>query len=303
MRRHILDSPASYYATFLVARYLPLGLCHWLGKVVALIIYAFSIKDRRGLADNLSLAYNRPANDPVVRKTVRKVFINYGRYMIDFFLFPQLPPRRIKKLFADIKGEKILQNAMAKGKGAILLSAHVGNWEVGGSLLRILDYPLAVVVMAHNTPATNALVNRLRQNKGISVIEIDKSPFSAIEVLRHLSNNGIVAMGGDRDYFGTGREVKFLGINVRLPVGPVVLAMTSGAALIPAFVLQQSNGRYFGVLENAIPLIVKGNRDEMIEKNLEMIAQIFEKYIRSYPDQWYCPDPLNSVHPQIQNGH
>jgi len=292
MRKHILDSPASYYATFMVARYLPLGVCHWLGKVAALVIYVFSKKDREGLARNLSLALDRPATDPVVKKTVRQVFINYGRYMIDFFLLPQLPPRKVKKFFADIKGEEILQSALAKGKGAILLSAHVGNWEVGGSLLRTLNYPLAVVVMAHNTAATNALVNRLRQDKGIRVIEVGQSPFSAIEVLRHLSNNGIVAMGGDRDYFGTGRKVTFLGKKVQFPVGPVLLAMNSGAALIPAFVLKQPDGKYFGVFEDPIPLISKGDRDKVIEKNLEMTARIFEKYIRSYPDQWYCPDPL-----------
>jgi len=292
MRRHILDSPVSYYATFLVARYLPLNLCRLLGKVTALIIYAFSKKDRKGLANNLSAALGRPVTDPVVRKTVRQVFSNYGRYMIDFFLLPQLPPRKVKNFFADIKGEEILKNALAKGRGAILLSAHVGNWEVGGSLLRTLNYPLAVVVMTHNAATTNALVNRLRQDKGISVIQVDQSPFSGIEVLRHLSNNGIVAMGGDRDYFGTGREIKFLGKNVKFPVGPVILAMNSGAALIPAFVLKQPDGRYFGILEQAIPLISEGDRDKAIKKNLEMTARIFEKYIRNYPDQRYCPDPL-----------
>jgi lauroyl/myristoyl acyltransferase len=299
MRRHILDSPVSYYATFLVARYLPLNFCRLLGRVTALIIYAFSKKDRKGLAINLSAALDRPVTDPVINRTVRQVFSNYGYYMTDFFLLPQLPPHKVKNFFADIKGEEILKNAMAKGRGAILLSAHVGNWEVGGSLLRTLNYPLAVVVMPHNTAATNALVNRLRQDKGISVIQIDQSPFSGIEVLRHLSNNGIVAMGGDRDYFGTGREIKFLGNNVKFPVGPVILAMNSGAALIPAFVLKQPDGRYFGVLEEAIPLISEGDRDQAIKKNLEMTARIFEKYIRSYPDQWYCPDPLeNSYTPR-----
>jgi lauroyl/myristoyl acyltransferase len=135
MRKHILDHPISYYATFCVVRYLPVNLCHWLGKVVGLIIYAFSKKDREGLGINLSIALNRPVDDHAVRKRVRQVFINYGRYMVDFFLLPQLPSHKIKKYFADIRGEEILQSALAKGKGVILLSAHVGNWEIGGTLL------------------------------------------------------------------------------------------------------------------------------------------------------------------------
>jgi lauroyl/myristoyl acyltransferase len=97
MRRHILDSPASYYGTFFVACYLPVNLSRWLAKVVALIIYAFSKKDREGLALNLSTALDRPVDDPTVKRTVRQVFLNYGRYMVDFFLLPQQPPEKIKK--------------------------------------------------------------------------------------------------------------------------------------------------------------------------------------------------------------
>jgi len=91
MRRHILDSPISYYATFLVARCLPLNLCRLLGKVTTLIIYAFSKKDRKGLAVNFSIALDRPVTDPVVKRTVRQVFSNYGRYMIDFFFIAPTP--------------------------------------------------------------------------------------------------------------------------------------------------------------------------------------------------------------------
>jgi KDO2-lipid IV(A) lauroyltransferase len=293
MRSHKLDSPISYYAIFLLVRYLPVRFCHWLGKLVVLTVYAFSHKDRNGLAHNLSIALDRPMDDISIRKTVRETYINYGQYMVDFFLIPQLPPNKIKRFFSDIKGEEILKRALAKGKGAIFLSAHVGNWEIGGSILRLLNYPLTVVATSHNTAATNVLVNHLRKDKGISVIEMNnESPFSGVEILRHLRNNEIVAMNGDRDFFGRGRPVTFLGRKVFFPVGPVIMAMKSGAAIIPSFVLKQQDGRYVGVLEKAIPLSQNGNMDDDIEENLAKTARIFEKYIRHYPDQWYCPDPF-----------
>jgi KDO2-lipid IV(A) lauroyltransferase len=68
--------------------------------------------------------------------------------------------------------------------------------------------------------------------------------------------------------------------------------MKSGAALIPAFVLKQPGGKYYGILEEAVPLVLEGDRDDAIDKNLSKIARIFEKYVRSYPEQWYCPDPI-----------
>ncbi len=133
MRRHILDNSISYYAIFLSVRYLPTKLCHWLGKLVALIVYAFSRKDRNGLATNLSLALERPIGSPFIRKTIRQIFKNYGHYMVDFFLMPQLPPHKIKRFFAEFKGEEILQKALVNGKGVILLTAHLGNWSSAAS--------------------------------------------------------------------------------------------------------------------------------------------------------------------------
>lgn len=293
MRRHILDHPVSYYAIFFTTRYLPIGLCHALSKIVVMIIYAFSRRDRRGLARNLSLALNRAPGDKLIRKTVRRNFLNYGHYMVDFFLIPQLPAHKIGRFFTHIEGEEILRNALAQGRGAILVSAHVGNWEFGGTMMRLADYPLAVVALAHNTSATNALVNRIRKDKGIKVIEMDQSPFSAINVLRHLRQNGVLATIGDRDFFGRGVPIRFFGRKVNFPVGPVMAAMNSGAALIPAFVLRRPDGRYLGVLEEAVPILTKNASDDPVRENLERTARIFEKVIRSYPDQWYCPDPIS----------
>ncbi len=292
MRNHILDNPISYYATYLTVRYLPVRLCYWLGNIVVLIVFIFSKKDRNALTFNLSLALDRPADDPVIRKLVRQTFINYGQYLIDFFLFPQLLPSTVKKFFAEIKGERILQSALAKGKGVIFLTAHVGNWEIGSSMLEAMNYPLAVVAMPHNTTATSALVNRLRKDKGIKVFEMNQSVFSGVEILSYLRKNGIVAMIGDKDFFGRSRPVSYFGQKVNFPIGPVVLALNSGASLIPAFILKRPDGRYFGVLEDPIALELEGDRNKIIDENLAKTARIFEKYIRSYPDQWYCPDPI-----------
>lgn len=294
MRKHTLDSPISYYAIFLTVRYLPIRLCHWLGTMVVLLVYIFSKQDREGLAYNLSLALERPPRDPFIQRTVRRIFLNYGRYMVDFFLIPQLPPYKVKRFFADIRGENILKEALAKGKGAIFVSAHIGNWEIGGSLLRLLNYPLAVVAIAHNTGATNALVNHLRRYRGIDIIEMDPlSPFSGLQILKYLRTNKIVAMVGDKEFFGRGRSVTYFGGKVDFPVGPVMVAMKSGAPLIPVFIIQRPDGRYAGILEEAITVSAESDEEMALDDTLNKLARVFETYIRRYPDQWYCPDPIS----------
>jgi KDO2-lipid IV(A) lauroyltransferase len=292
MRQHILDNPVSYYAIFFLARLLPLHICRWLGRSIALTVYIFSTRDRQGFANNLSIALGKPADHVRIRRLVRRMFMNYGEYMADFFCLPQLPRRKARAAFTYLKGEEIIRNALKQGRGVILLSAHIGNWEFGGAMIRQSKYPLAVVSLPHNTAPTNALVNRFRADKGISVIEVNASPFSAIPILKHLRQNGVVAMMGDRDFFGNGKLITYFGKQVRFPIGPVTIAMTSGAALIPAFILKQPDGKYFGVLEDAIPLSREGSREQAIQKNLEKIAVIYETYIQRYPDQWYNPDPI-----------
>jgi lauroyl/myristoyl acyltransferase len=295
MRNHLLDSPVSYYAIYAVSRILPIKTCRRIGRVIAFAVYLFSKKDRNGLAYNLSLALGKSPQDDSIKKIIRKIFMNYGEYMADFFFLPQQPPHKIQQSFAYLKGESIIQKALARGKGVILLSAHLGNWEFGGVMMRLSDYPLAVVALPHNTAATNTLVNRFREEKGIRVIEVDASPFSSIAILNHLRQNGVVAMIGDRDFFGNGKPIDFFGEKIRFPIGPVAVALASGAAIIPAFVLKQPDGRYFGILEKEISLSRNGNRKDMIEKNLVKIAHVFETYIRRYPDQWYTPDPITGT--------
>lgn len=292
MRQHILDNPVSYFTIFFLARLLPLQVCRRLGRVIASTVYIFSTRDRKGFACNLSLALGKPVDHTHIRQLVRRMFANYGEYMADFFCLPQLPRHKTRAAFSHLRGEEIIQNALKQGRGVILLSAHIGNWEFGGTMMRLSDYPLAVVSLPHNSTPTNTLVNRFREGKGISVIEVDASPFSSIPILKHLRRNGVVAMIGDKDFFGNGKLVPYFGKQVCFPIGPVTIAMASGAALIPAFVLKQPDGRYFGVLEEAIPLTNAGSREQAIEKNLKKIAEIFETYIRRYPDQWYNPDPI-----------
>ena len=292
MRRHKLDSPISYYAIYYFVRFVPRKLCRWLGRFVGTLVFVFSERDRVHLSRNFAVVLGKPWNHPQVRRAVRSVFLNYAHYLIDYFLFPQLNERKVRTFFSTVRGETFLKKALAGGKGALLVSGHIGNWEIGGNLLGSLGYPLTVVGLPHNTAQTNALVHHLRKVRGIEIIEVGDTAFSVVEILNALRKNRIVAMIGDRDHLGTGRLVSFLGKQMRLPPGPVVLSMISGAPLMPTFVLDNHDGTYSGFIEPPIPIESGRNRDRIIDHGLRRLARVFETYISRYPDQWYCPDPL-----------
>ena len=99
-------------------------------------------------------------------------------------------------------------------------------------------------------------------------------------------------MQGDRDFDNTGVAVRFFGQEAYFPRGPLRVAMASGATVLPAFIVRMPDGRYRAIVEE--PLLVENgeNRDLSLRRNLERYVAILERYVRQYPDQWYCFFPF-----------
>ena len=114
---------------------------------------------------------------------VRAVFRNFGKYLLEFFTMT----RRLQPAFIEsnvhINNIEYLNEVLQKGKGGILVSAHVGNWEMGGAVLPMLGFPLSVVALAHKDPRVNALFNAQREAFGAMVIQTD---VAVRRVMEHL---------------------------------------------------------------------------------------------------------------------
>ena len=115
------------------------------------------------------------------------------------------------------------------------------------------------------------------------------SPFASLPILRALRSNGFVAMQGDRDVSGTGRDMPFFGKTASFPVGPFRLAQVSGAPIFPVFVLQEDDGRYRTIVEEAIRVPnARGEEGEAaVTAALARFVASMERTIRAYPAQWY----------------
>ncbi|BDV41280.1 acyltransferase [Geotalea uraniireducens] len=241
---------------------------------------------RRALRANLRVVTGRDRVDRLVFAT----FYKFSRNWCDVMLMMR---RRGKRLFALIgrqQGHGILDRVLAEGRGAIIISPHLGNWELGGLGLADRGYPVNVMTFREPDERVNALREQVRKERGIGFIYVDRdetSPLAVIEAVNALRRNEVVALLGDRDGSSHTMELDFFGRPAAIPVGAAYLALATGAPVLPVFVpLEQ--GRYATIMEE--PVYFTGNHGQhrqAIRTGMERILRLFEKYIRDYPDQWY----------------
>ena len=138
---------------------------------------------------------------------------------------------------------------------------------------------------------TKAFREQMRARKGIRNIYInpaDPAPAAIIEVVKVLKEKKVVAMLGDRPENTNTIEVTFFGRKTPFPRGVATLAMATGAAVLPVFVVLKG-GKYWGIIERPISFVstAREEREEVIKEGMEKLARVFERYIKEYPDQWY----------------
>lgn len=292
MRKHILDKPRLYQWTLYVARTLPQPVLYGFARLVGGLVYLFSSKDRATMRHNLRIALNGAClriNHAVI---LWRVFQNYALYMVDFFRLLGMDPVESRRRTHLYEGRRHLDEALAQGRGVILLTAHLGNWEIGGLGLRALGYPLTVVSLKHNTAFTNHLVNTMRSRHGIRVVEVGDSAYDGIEIIRALQRQEVIAVLGDRVFADRAGTTTLFGRTVPLPLGPILVAMATGAPIIPAFSVMEAPGLYRGIVEPALDIQRGPDREVALQHNLRQVAGVFERIIRRFPDQWYQVDRL-----------
>lgn len=240
-----------------------------------------SNKDRTIVANNLdAIGLN---NLLPTSHYVREVFRNFGRYLVDFFRAQAITKEELIEI-AEIEGLSHIDEALKKGKGVIIISAHIGNWELGGLAMAAMGYPISAVVLNHKNRLVNNIFIKIRKRWGIDVIPLGSAVKKSYE---SLNSNKMLAILGDRDFSNNGIRMTFLGKESMVPKGPAVLSLRTGAPIVPCFVLMRPGGGYTLKFENRL-MLEKLSHD--LDSNIRLLTQkyvyVIEDYIRRYPTQW-----------------
>ncbi len=190
--------------------------------------------------------------------------------------------------FITVKNLHYIEKVLAHQKGGIILTAHLGNWELGALTLSELGFPMTVIALPHKEKSVNSFFNEQRESKG--GLKIVPTNIAIRNCLKQLKSNQLIAVVGDRDFFQHGEVLPFLEEKALLPKGPAAFSFKTGAPIIPVFFTRAEEENYeLSVCRPIYPetVIPDGcEEDKAIKILMKEYIPVIESQIRKYPDQW-----------------
>jgi len=292
-------SRQQHFSYNLIARiFIPLFLfCErvwpmWLKRAFAWIVtaayYPFFTKRRHAYQANLKHILGPGTSNWRLFTTTFRMLVNCANYMTDLFGLGEDGQLDMDSRLSNASGYENITDALKGGKGAILLTAHLGNWEMGGIVLAQLGHPVNVVYYPDGSERIEASRTRQRLMRGVKEIRLDPDNLSPLAMMRALQAGELVALQGDKLYNDKGVKMQFFDAPAYFPKGPSLLSIVTGAPIVPAFIVIDKNHRYNIIVETPIYPVKTGDRDADIEANLKSVVAVLEKYIGLYYEQWYC---------------
>ncbi len=242
----------------------------------------------REAARNYAQVLGPDADPEAVARLTRRAFCNYARTVLDFLLLDSL----VGELVASgrISGRPHLEQAVARGRGVLLLTAHFGNWDLGAAVAARLGNRVVAVAEPFGRPAVDALVRRARERQGTRIV--GTGPAGARAALRALHAGEVVAIVADLATGPAVAHVPFFGQAARLPTGPAALAVRTEAAVLIGSVWRAPDGRYRAAIEPALAVPRNPDRAAAARELTAAIAAVFERLIVARPEQWTAFRPL-----------
>ena len=275
----------AFYFFRAVFRILPYGAV----KVItnAIISAGFLlVKEKRDIAkESLDIAFGSTMDDQQKNRVIKECFSNLGRGMIELLYYSDHPKMIKEKAFFE--NIHYLQDALKEGKGAILVSAHFGNFPL--MLLHLVreGFPTSVILRPSRDQKIEKDFMQLRDKFGLKSIYSLPRTTCVARALRTLRNNELLFIPADQN-FGTkgGVFVDFFGRKASTPTGPAVFAMRTGAPIVPIFTHRFEDDKHKIVVDKPFHIEIKDNDEDTVFACMEKITQIIETYIRKYPQEW-----------------
>lgn len=268
----------------LIIKITPGWYLYGLARGIGSLGYRFAIKQRKIALESLSIAFGRDKSRQEIEKIAKDCFIFMAKSALEL-LFLMDKPNLLKKR-VDIVGRNNLDNALSKGHGVILVSAHFGNFPLLMARLALTDYKTAGIMRPMRDSRVEKIFLAKRNRLKVKTIYSQPRRSCVNNTIEALRNNELVFIPIDQ-HFGTGGVfVDFFGRKAATATGPVVLAQRTNAILIPCFIIREKDDRQKIIFESPLALGEGRSPQETIIINIQRLTDIIEFYIRKYPAEW-----------------
>jgi KDO2-lipid IV(A) lauroyltransferase len=219
-----------------------------------------------------------------VKDLARESYRHLGRSSIETALLASIGKPGLLSLVETVEGWETVDQAIAGGKGLILVSGHMGNWELGGAYIAARGVPLDAIVRGMANPLFDAWLNKGRQDLGITVVHDSEAVRRTPRSLRAGRAVGFIA---DQGVLGLASTfVPFFGRPAKTPRGAAVFALRFEVPVIFVVAIRKPNGRYRIVFER-VEIAATGDRDKDVDAIVARYTQLLEKWVRVAPEQYF----------------
>lgn len=262
--------------------YLPLSLAYLLADLAGLVAFAVVPSARRSICQNLSVVTGKSAGSRAVRRLARDAFANDAKNWVDTMRIRRVSDQEIRQA-VEIEGWDRLESALAAGKGLILVTMHLGNYDLVGQVITARGHRLTIPVERMQPEALFHLLTQERRSKGIDVVPIKEAPRA---MLRALRAGEIVALAGDRNVAGRTVDVEFFGRPTALPRGAVSLARRTGAPIVVGAGVRLPSRLFHGYVSEPIDIVKTTDAESDDLENAQRLARVMESFVARFPGQW-----------------
>ena len=278
----------SYRFLGIVAPVVPRRFGYWIAEYCATLAYRLQRPSPVGLRENLSHVLAVEAGDPAVESTALAVYRNLAKNYFDLFHKHKLSVEQATAT-TEVRGLHHIEEALADGRGLVVVSAHFGPFDALWQIGRHLNLRLTAPAEHLEPERLYQYICGLRDREWIRLLPVDRP---LMEIFRALQRGEIVALAADRDITGSGIQVKFFGAPARLPDGPVRLALRTEANLLTCFALRDQDNNAVLHIEPPLQLERTGDLALDVQVNVRKVAAKLEEWIRRHPDQWLVLQPV-----------
>ena len=278
---------------------IPLPVAQFAGKMVGNLAFLVPMSRKAVALDNLIQSFGPEMSADEAKRLLRKVYIHFGQMFLEFPHAVRLNPGNLRR-YAVFESEEHFLDALKKGKGVLAFSGHLGNWEIVSTVSAIRFGNTAVVARPMDFEPLGRLMIDLRSRFGTEIIPKQRSMRKLLTSLRANKIIGIM-LDQNVDWY-EGAFVNFFGRPACTNKGLALVALKTGAPVVPIFSAKAKDGRYRIMIGKEVDLIRTGDKLRDVEENTALFTSIIERHIREYPEQYfwfhkrwktknYCPLP------------
>lgn len=261
---------------------IPRQLIVRLGRLLGLILYSVAIPYRRLVQRNVQFCYPEWSHKEVVDLS-RRVFMSFGITLVEMFQSTFMSSEEVFNA-CRVEGEEYFINAFKSNQGIFIVSAHMGNWEVGLHFTSYYGKPMLGVAAKMGHGWTNILLSRWRNRLSTTIIDKKGALPNITDGLR---KGEVVGMLIDQSRRKHGVEVRFFGHRATASPAAALLALRCKTLVLPAFSVREPDGQLTIQVKRPIEMMRTGDLRRDIQSNTQRLIDVVEEMVRKYPDQWF----------------